>query len=94
MQKRDALAKLMLSPFKVMVISIVFSMASYLIISIISGLGIHTFGLYFSIIIPAIVSYPVSYLLIRYYTKIEVQKDELKRLNEINNRLISIMHMI
>lgn len=91
MQKRDALAKLMLSPFKVMIISIIFSMASYLIISMISGLGIHTFGLYFSIIIPAIVSYPVSYLLIRYYKKIEVQKDELKRLNEINNRLISII---
>jgi signal transduction histidine kinase len=44
-----------------------------------------------TIIIPAMVSYPMSYLVIRYYKKIEVQKDELKRLNEINNRLISII---
>ena len=42
-------------------------------------------------IIPALISYPMSYLLIRYYKKIEIQKDELQRLNEINNRLISII---
>jgi signal transduction histidine kinase len=91
MQKRDALAKLMLSPSKAMFISIAISLACYLILSILSGFRINSFGLSMTIIIPAMVSYPMSYLVIRYYKKIEVQKDELKRLNEINNRLISII---
>lgn len=91
MPKRDTLAKLMLSPIKVMIISVVFSLACYLVLSMLTGFDINTFGLSMSAIIPAVVSYPLSYLLIQYYKKIEVQKDELKRLNEINNRLISII---
>jgi signal transduction histidine kinase len=81
----------MLSPFKVMIVSVTFSLACYLALSMLSGFDINSFGLYMSAIIPAVVSYPMSYLLIRYYKKIEVQKDELQRLNEINNRLISII---
>lgn len=91
MNKRDTLAKLMLSPLKVMVISITVSVACYLIISMLTGSKVNTFGLSLSTIIPAVVSFPMSYLVIRYYKKIEVQKDELKRLNGINNRLISII---
>jgi signal transduction histidine kinase len=91
MPKRDTLAKLMLSPLKVMVISIIISLVCYLILSTIWGFEINTFGLSISMIIPALISYPMSYLLIRYYKKIEIQKDELQRLNEINNRLISII---
>ncbi len=91
MHKRDALAKLMLSPIKVMIISVVFSLACYLVLSVLTGFDINTFGLSMSAIIPAVVSYPMSYLLIRYYKKIEVQRNELERLNEINNRLISII---
>ncbi|MFY0696650.1 MAG: HAMP domain-containing histidine kinase [Balneola sp.] len=91
MPKRDTLAKFMLSPLKVMVISIIISLLCYLILSAIWGFEINTFGLSISGIIPALISYPMSYLLIRYYKKIEVQKDELQRLNEINNRLISII---
>ena len=91
MHKRDALAKLMLSPLKVMVISVTISIACYLLLSKLSGFEIDTFGFAMSSIIPALVSYPMSYLVIRYYKKIEVQKDELKRLNGINNRLISII---
>ncbi|WP_161485136.1 sensor histidine kinase [Balneola sp. EhC07] len=81
----------MLSPLKVMVISIIISLVCYLILSAIWGFEVNTFGLSISVIIPALISYPMSYLLIRYYKKIEVQKDELQRLNEINNRLISII---
>ncbi|OAN62944.1 hypothetical protein A8B79_01590 [Balneola sp. EhC07] len=91
MHKRDTLAKFMLSPLKVMVISIIISLVCYLILSAIWGFEVNTFGLSISVIIPALISYPMSYLLIRYYKKIEVQKDELQRLNEINNRLISII---
>ncbi len=91
MPKRDTLAKLMLSPLKVMVISIIISLVCYLVLSTIWGFEINTFGLSISMIIPALISYPMSYLLIRYYKKIEIQKDELQRLNEINNRLISII---
>lgn len=91
MHTRDNLAKLMLSPFKVMVISVTFSLACYLIISMLTGSKVNTFGLSLSTLIPAVVSFPMSYLVIRYYKKIEVQKDELKRLNEVNNRLISII---
>ena len=91
MHKRDTLAKFMLSPLKVMVISIIISLVCYLILSAIWGFEVNTFGLSISGIIPALISYPMSYLLIRYYKKIEVQKDELQRLNEINNRLISII---
>jgi len=91
MPKRDTLAKLMLSPLKVMIISVMISLVCYLVLSVLSGFAVNTFGLYMSAIIPAVVSYPMSYLLIRYYKKIEVQKDELQRLNEINNRLISII---
>ena len=91
MHTRDNLANLMLSPFKVMVISVTFSLACYLIISMLTGSKVNTFGLSLSTLIPAVVSFPMSYLVIRYYKKIEVQKDELKRLNEVNNRLISII---
>lgn len=91
MPKRDTLAKLMLSPLKVMVISVTISVAFYLIVSMITGLKINTFGLSLSTIIPAVISYPMSSLLIQYYKKIEVQRNELERLNEINNRLISII---
>ena len=79
MHKRDTLAKLMLSPLKVMVISVTISVVCYLIISKLSGSEVNTFGLSLSIIIPAVVSFPMSYLLIRYYKKIEVQKEELER---------------
>ena len=91
MPKRDTLAKLMLSPLKVMVISVTISVAFYLIVSMITGLKINTFGLSLSTIIPAVISYPMSSLLIQYYKKIKVQRNELERLNEINNRLISII---
>lgn len=91
MHTRDNLARLMLSPFKVMVISVTISVACYLIVSMLTGSKVNTFGLSLSTLIPAVISYPMSYLLIRYYKKIEVQKDELQRLNEINNRLISII---
>jgi len=91
MQKRDTLAKLMLSPFKVMVISVTISVAFYLIVSMLTGSKLNAFGLSLSSIIPAVISYPMSYLLIQYYKKIEVQRNELERLNEINNRLISII---
>ncbi|HCT51935.1 MAG TPA: hypothetical protein DF712_05695 [Balneola sp.] len=91
MPKRDTLAKLMLSPFKVMVISVTISIAFYLIVSILTGSKVNTFGLSLSTLIPAVISYPMSSLLIQYYKKIEVQRNELERLNEINNRLISII---
>ena len=91
MHKRDNLARLIQSPFRIMVISIFLSVLFFLIISMIYSSGINLFGITVSIIIPAVASYPVSYILIRYHKKIEAQKNELERINEINNRLISII---
>lgn len=91
MPKKNTLAKLMLSPWKVMVISVTISVVCYLILSKLNGLHVDTFGLSLSIIIPAVVSFPMSYLIVGYYKKIVLQKDELERLNEVNNRLISII---
>ncbi len=91
MSKRETLAKLMLSPWKAMFASVLISVFVYITISILSGNSLNSFGLAMSAIIPAVVSFPLSYLLIFYYKKIEVQKEELERLNELNNRLFSII---
>ena len=91
MQTRDNLAKLMLSPLIVMIVSISISVALYFIIVALSNLKAITFGIVLSTVIPALVSYPVSYVMIKRHKRIEQQKAELERLNEINNHLISII---
>lgn len=91
MINRDALAKLIFSPWKVMVISVLVSEVFYLLISVLLGQEILPFGVIISAVIPALVSYPISYLIIRYHEKIEDQRKELERLNELNNRLFSII---
>lgn len=87
----DSVIQKLFSPWKVTAISIAVSITVYYLLSKISGEEILVFGIIMSTIIPAIVAYPVSALLIGYHKKTAAQKLELERLNELNNKLFSII---
>ena len=87
----DSIIQKLFSPWKITAISIAVSVVIYYVLSIISGEDILVFGIIMSTIIPAIVAYPVSAILIGYHKKIAAQKLELERLNELNNKLFSII---
>ena len=87
----DSVIKKLFSPWKVTVISVAVSVIIYYLLSIISGEEILVFGVIMSTIIPAVVAYPVSAILIGYHKKVAAQKLELERLNELNNKLFSII---
>jgi signal transduction histidine kinase len=48
-------------------------------------------GFKISIIIPIVVSYPITLVMIRYHKKINKQKEELERLDSINKKLFAII---
>lgn len=79
----------MLSPFKVMVISTLISVLFFQVLCVIFDFGFSTVGTLISAIIPAVISFPMSNILIKHHKKIRSQNKELERLNDINNRLIS-----
>ncbi len=87
----DSVIKKLFSPWKVTVISVAVSVIIYYLLSIISGEEILVFGVIMSTIIPAVVAYPVSAILIGYHKKVAAQNLELERLNELNNKLFSII---
>lgn len=79
------------SPWIVMGISVTASVAIFLIVTLVTDIPITSYALLLSSLIPAVISFPVSAVLISYHKRIERQKFELERLNELNNRLFSII---
>lgn len=87
----DSIIQKLFSPWKVTAISVAVSLIIYYLLSKISGEEILVFGVVMSTVVPALVAYPVSAILIGYHKKIAAQKLELERLNELNNKLFSII---
>ncbi len=83
------------SPWSIMLISIAVSEILYIGISFFFVGEVYPIGIFFSFIIPAVISYPISSAKQRFYDEIEAQKKELDELNMLNQRLLmTISHDI
>lgn len=74
-----------------MVVSILVSVTTYFLICLVFDIAFVSYGLVLSSGIPAIVSYPVSTIVINAYRKEEEARLELERLNALNNQLFSVL---
>ncbi len=73
-----------------MAISVSLSLGFYLIVyGVILGQDCELEGVLLSMVIPAVISYPFSGILIRYHNRVAEQKIELERMNALNKRLFS-----
>ena len=72
-----------------MVFSVLASEIIFLILVQLKGVSIDVFWYIVAAVIPASISYPVTYLHNRLYKEIEVQRIELERLNLLNQELFS-----
>ena len=88
---KDQFVSKLYSPWIVMGISVSASLIIFLVVSVITVIPITLYAILLSTLIPAVISFPISAILIRYHKKIAQQKAELERLNELNNRLFSII---
>lgn len=79
------------SPWVVMGLSIAISEVFYVIFSLIIYGKVYPIGIFLSLIIPAVASYPVSAIMLAYHKEIEQKKNELEQLNLVNNKLFSII---
>lgn len=78
------------NPYVVVVFSVLSSIIIYLIICTI--IPYYDFiGLILSILIPTLVSFPISFFMMRHHKKTFRQKIELEKLNKLNNKLFSII---
>lgn len=77
------------SPWLITLLSIVVSVGLYLSVSYLLFDGFEMIGLFFSLIIPATIAYPLIRAKIKQLEQIELQKEELEELNRINQRLFS-----
>ena len=67
------------NPLVVVVSSVAISIVIYLGIASVYTMKEFRLGLILSTVIPAAVSFPISFVMIRYHKKIRKQKDELQR---------------
>ncbi len=80
----------LMSSWTVMIISVCLSLGLYLIVfGLVMGQGVERSGILLSIIIPAVISFPFSGILMRNHQRIAKQKVELERMNALNKRLFS-----
>ncbi|GAB5408801.1 MAG: hypothetical protein BalsKO_11660 [Balneolaceae bacterium] len=77
------------SPWLIVILSTVVSVGLYFSVSYLFLDGVETIGIFFSTLIPAAISYPLSHAKIEQLKKMEQQKKELEELNKINQRLFS-----
>ncbi len=83
------------SPWSIMLISIAVSEILYIGISFFFVGEVHPIGVFFSFLIPAVISFPISSAKQRFYDQIEAQRKELDQLNMLNQRLLmTISHDI
>lgn len=83
------------SPWFIMLISVAVSEILYIGISFLFVGEVFPIGIFFSFIIPAVISFPISAAKQRFYDEIEAQKRELDQLNLLNQRLLlTISHDI
>ncbi|RNC85327.1 MAG: sensor histidine kinase [Balneola sp.] len=76
------------SPWSIMLVSIAVSEILYIGISFLVVGVVYPIGIIFSFIIPAVISYPISYAKQRLIDEIEAQRIELDQVNTLNQRLI------
>lgn len=74
-----------------MVISILVSIGMYFVLTIFIPITDFYLGLILSAIIPAVVSFPISYLIIKYTHKIAEQNKELIRLDFTTKKMFSVI---
>lgn len=79
------------NPYIVVVFSVTSSVLIYCLYNFFFPLGNFERGMFLAVVIPAVVSFPISFISLRHHKKIYEQKIELEKLNQLNNKLFSII---
>ncbi|VXB75372.1 sensor histidine kinase [Maribacter litoralis] len=87
----EKLENLLSKPHRIVVVAVLMAVLLFLISSFFFKVANFGYGLGMSIILPIIISYPISLVVIGYTQKIKKQKQELVKLDTINKKLFTLI---
>ena len=87
----EKLESLLSKPYRIVVVAVLMAVLLFLISSVFFKVANFGYGLGMSILLPIIISYPISLVVIGYTKKIKKQKQELVKLDTINKKLFTLI---
>ncbi|WP_276166687.1 sensor histidine kinase [Zobellia alginiliquefaciens] len=87
----EKLERILSKPHRIVVVSVLFSISLFLLSACFIKVANFVYGFTLAFVMPIIISYPISLVVIGYTRKIKRQKQELTKLNTINKKLFTLI---
>ena len=87
----EKLENLLSKPHRIVVVCVLFSLCLFLLSACFIEVANFAYGFSLALIMPIIISYPISLVVIGYTKKINKQKQELVKLDNVNKKLFTLI---
>ncbi|MBQ4912856.1 HAMP domain-containing histidine kinase [Maribacter sp. MMG018] len=87
----EKVENLLSKPYRIVFVSVLFSLFLFLLSACFIEVANFTYGFTLALVMPIIISYPISKIVYGYTQKIKKQKQELAKLDNINKKLFTLI---